>query len=164
MPRARDELLALSDEALLRHCRCEAARGTGPGGQHRNTRDTAVRLVLEPRPEVTAQATERRSQHLNRRRALRRLRLALALDWRCDAPPRWSGPWDAAAGKPTYARLVAVVLDALAQQDYAVGAAARALGRSTAELSRVICRDKRVLAHVNQTRAERGLKPLKPRT
>lgn len=51
-------------------------RGSGPGGQHRNTSDTAVRLIHPSGLVVTA--SEDRSQWRNRQVAWDRLRAALA--------------------------------------------------------------------------------------
>ena len=43
----------------------ETARGTGPGGQHRNTRDTAVRAWHEDHPDIVVVRTSGRSQTIN---------------------------------------------------------------------------------------------------
>ena len=43
----------------------ETARGTGPGGQHRNTRDTAVRAWHEDYPEIVITRNSGRSQAVN---------------------------------------------------------------------------------------------------
>ena len=55
----------------------EFVRGSGPGGQHRNRRETGVRLTHLP-TGIVVLATERRSQAENRRIALERLELLLA--------------------------------------------------------------------------------------
>jgi protein subunit release factor B len=68
--------LALDDDALLRACEFSTFVGSGPGGQHRNKTESAVRLVHRP-TGVTVTATERRSQARNRAAALERLRAAL---------------------------------------------------------------------------------------
>jgi protein subunit release factor B len=60
----------------LRQCRVTAFRGSGPGGQSVNTADSAVRLVHEPSGLVVV-ARRERSQLLNKRAALARLRIRL---------------------------------------------------------------------------------------
>ncbi|HET6410538.1 MAG TPA: peptide chain release factor-like protein [Anaeromyxobacter sp.] len=69
--------LALDDAALLAECEEAFFMGRGPGGQHRNKTESAVRLVHLP-TGLKVTATERRSQARNRARALERLRAALA--------------------------------------------------------------------------------------
>jgi len=54
----------------------EFYRGSGPGGQHRNVTDSAVRIRHLP-TGIVAQASENRSQFQNREVAMERLRVAL---------------------------------------------------------------------------------------
>jgi len=67
----------LSDEALLAQCEVQAHRASGPGGQHRNKSETAIRLVHLP-SGVTAEGNDERSRTQNLRIALARLREKLA--------------------------------------------------------------------------------------
>ena len=76
----------LGDEDLLAQCRVETRRASGPGGQHRNKVESAVRLLHLP-TETVATASERRSQHANRELALERLRAKLERHFHRD-PPR----------------------------------------------------------------------------
>ncbi len=69
--------LSLPDEALLAECQETFFVGSGPGGQHRNKTESAVRLVHLP-TGIAVTATERRSQARNRSAALERLRATLA--------------------------------------------------------------------------------------
>lgn len=70
------EALALDDEALLKACEVEYFIASGPGGQHRNTTASGVRLT-HPSTELSVTATERRSQVQNKGVALERLREGL---------------------------------------------------------------------------------------
>ncbi len=100
----------LSDVALLAQCRVGTGRTGGPGGQNRNKVETLIELTHTP-TGVESHAGERRSQMENKRMALRRLRLALAVQARTGVPegPVGSDLWrsrrkrppkDATAGSP----------------------------------------------------------------
>jgi len=67
MPRFATDRISLEAS-----CRLETYRAGGPGGQHRNTSDTAVRLH-HPESGVTVTASERRSQHQNKELAFERM-------------------------------------------------------------------------------------------
>ena len=61
---------------LLRDCEVETYRASGPGGQHRNKTESAVRMTHVP-TGLTRVATEHRSQLRNRELALERIWRAL---------------------------------------------------------------------------------------
>jgi len=73
------------DQDLLAQCRVDTFRAGGPGGQHQNVTESAVRLTHLPTGVVVV-ARDERSQHRNRTRALARLRKALADLGRVEAP------------------------------------------------------------------------------
>lgn len=65
--------LAESDEDLLRECEVETFRSSGPGGQHVNKTESAVRLRHLPSGVVVTSQQER-SQHRNKALCLQKLR------------------------------------------------------------------------------------------
>jgi hypothetical protein len=89
------EYLALDDAALLRQCEVHTYKSSGPGGQHRNKVSSAVRLVHEP-TRISAHGDDSRSQHENKRLALKRLRMNIAMHLR--------GGVDRAAPPPAFVR------------------------------------------------------------
>jgi peptide chain release factor 2 len=62
-----------SDEDLLRECEVETFRSSGPGGQHVNKTESAVRLRHIPSGVVVTSQQER-SQHRNKALCLQKLR------------------------------------------------------------------------------------------
>lgn len=100
----------LPDDRLLAQCDLTRGRSGGPGGQNRNKVETLVELT-HTSTGVCAHAGERRSQMENRGVALRRLRLALAVEVRTNVPAgeigselwksrRRGAPRNATAGSP----------------------------------------------------------------
>lgn len=74
------------DAALLAQCDVTTFRATGPGGQGVNTTDSAVRL-RHRETGIVVVARRERSQYLNKKAALERLRRRLE-DLNIQAPER----------------------------------------------------------------------------
>lgn len=73
------------DDDLLDECGVDTFRAGGPGGQHQNKTESAVRLTHRPSGlVVTARAS--RSQHMNKRAALAELRRRLEVLARPEIP------------------------------------------------------------------------------
>jgi peptide chain release factor 2 len=66
-----------SDEDLLRECEVQTFRSSGPGGQHVNKTESAVRLRHLP-SGVLVTSRQERSQHRNKALCLQRLRRKVA--------------------------------------------------------------------------------------
>jgi hypothetical protein len=165
------DLLGLSDAELLACCDVHTYRASGPGGQKRNKTSSAVRLRHRG-TGLTVVATESRSQHENRARALRRLREAIALNVR--RPVEGAGVPEAVGvclGRDgrlcvgrrdaRYFPAVAAVLDVLEAVEGRVSEAAERLGMSTGHLSGFLTEDGKVLAEVNRIRKAHGHRPLR---
>lgn len=156
---------ALPDEELFALCRRENTRGSGPGGQHRNRVATAVRLTHSA-TGLMGQASERRSQKENAVKALFRLRLNLALDYRSPlkdedfAIPYQPGPWWTSRLRGQKIRInpehrdfpsaLAEVLDLLAFHQDDLPKTAEWLGVSTSQLIKFLATEPRALGSLNQ--------------
>jgi ribosome-associated protein len=79
-------MLPVSDDELLEECDVTTFRSSGPGGQHVNKTDSAVRMVHRPSGIVVISRQER-SQYLNKKVCLARLREKVEKRNRKD-PPR----------------------------------------------------------------------------
>lgn len=156
----RDVLLQLSDDDLLRHCRVERCRGTGPGGQSRNKTESAV-IITHLASGIAGASDATRSQHTNRLLALRHLRLQLALHWRLPSPAAWSHGWHPGERDPLFALWVARVLDVLDQAGYKVSDAAAFFGQSTGRFTRDLACNRQLWQEVNAGRHRCQLPPLR---
>jgi hypothetical protein len=154
-------------EKLLAECDIERLRRSGPGGQHRNKVETAVRLRHRP-TGVQAEAGERRSQAENRQAALARLRLNLALEVRgpCSADQGPSNLWRSRcrAGRvhvsPSHDDLPTLLAEALDWIDVCRGdvkQAAESLGCTPSQLVKLLKKEPRAFVLVNLWRSEQGL-------
>ncbi|CAA6660245.1 unnamed protein product [Spirodela intermedia] len=174
--------LQLTDEELMGQCELDMFKSSGPGGQHRNKRESAVRLKHLP-TGIIAQAVEDRSQHKNRASALARLRTMLALKVRraidldqYDPPPELiqilpakstirdsdSGP-RIGPNNPKFALGVQALLDLIYAVEGSVSDAAKKLGLSTGALSRLVLSDDSLRMAVNELRAAKvnRMRPLR---
>jgi len=162
--------LEFDDRDLLRECRLEAYRASGPGGQRRNKVSTAVRLRHEP-SGICVTASESRSQNENRLRALRRLREAIALQIRLPVRhgrPHWppcvhvrNGRLRVSESNPAYPQVVAIVLDTLEACRGEPKPAARRLGLTTSSLLRFAYRHPKVWQALTHIRMAYGLPVLR---
>jgi len=170
------QFLRLDDQALLAECEVDRFRASGPGGQKRNKTDSAVRLRHRP-TALSAEAVESRSQHENRARALRRLRLEIALVARADvedgAEPTSELAEALRIGKgraismgrrdARYPATVAGLFDRLDACGWEIGTAAAAIGVSTSVLGRFLEAEPVVWRAVQHRRQVAGLSPLRAR-
>lgn len=163
------DYVGLDDASLLAECEVDRFRASGPGGQKRNKTESAVRLRHTP-TGLHGEANESRSQHENRARALRRLRLAIALTLRASvdlegyAPP----PLLAAALRKPPGRRAPELLPALAELfdvleacAWRIREAATTLGGASAAVSRLLLVDDDVWRAAAQRRQALGLAPLR---
>jgi hypothetical protein len=166
---------ALDPDLLAGECEFRATRRSGPGGQNRNKVETAVILTHRP-TAIRAEASERRTQGENRRMALMRLRIELALAIRrpiegTDGEPFVPGAlWRSRcrggriAVNPEhedFPALLAEALDVLEARDDDPRAASEVLGCSATQLVKLLKEEPRALARVNERRRQAGRHPLR---
>jgi len=173
--------LAMDDTALLADCDVHIYKASGPGGQHRNKVSSAVRLRHRP-SGVTAHGDDTRSQHDNKRLALKRVRMQIALQVRRPFPgrdelpavlaacvftprrgPPRRGPGRLAVGRKDHRfwPVAQVLLDALDDCGGGLADAAAGVGVNTSNLVAQLKRDRHLFAAAQQIRKRHGLGPVK---
>ena len=167
--------LDLSDAALLADCRFDAFRGPGPGGQKRNKTSNSIRLTHGPTGTIVI-AGESRSQAENKSRAVRRLKLRLAVQFRHAIDPRgWEPPaWfgqvvqlgrlAVSTHNEHYPRTAALALDLLDARRGNIGDVAKLLGVSTSSVVKFLEREPELWAAANALRKAAGQPPLERRS
>ncbi len=173
MPRA--DYLLVSDDALIAQCEVDRYRASGPGGQHRNKTESAVRL-RHKLSGVSAIGEDSRSQAENKMHAVRRLRSAIALEIRepiglesFTASPRLASMVTAGTAPlgaktrltGTYWAAMAELIDLLVAGQLEIGTTAQRLGITTGALSKLLLHDEQVGRVVNDLRRAKGMRALR---
>lgn len=171
----RDTYLLATDDALIAQSEVDRYRASGPGGQHRNKTESAVRL-RHKLSGVSAIGEDSRSQSENKHHAVRRLRAAIALEVRepvCLPDYRPSprlAAFVAAGTAPlgaktkvtgTYWAAIGELLDLVVAGELEIGTTARRLGITTGALSKLLLHDEAVARTLNDLRRARGMRPLR---
>lgn len=156
----------------MKQCTIGFGRDGGPGGQHRNKVDTAVRLVHEA-SGIEVRANQRRKQYENRKVATHRMREQLAILLRCRVPQRGFEPSEVWRQRrqgqklpvnprnSDYPALLAEAMDVIVARNFDVAGAAGMLGITMSQLARLLRHHKRAFGIVNEERIARGLPKLK---
>ncbi len=168
-----NRFLDLDDDVLVGQCMVDCYRSQGPGGQKRNKTSSAVRLRHQP-TGLVATAVEDRSQHVNKARAIKRLRLTIALTLRqtislVDFSPSEllsecidkQSRLQVGLRDHRYNHVVAEILDILHACDMRVSEAAKQIGISTGRLTSFLQRNPKLFGKVNEMRVAVGTKPLR---
>ncbi len=175
-----DDYLALDDNALLAQCDVHVYKASGPGGQHRNKVSSAVRLRHRP-TGTTVHGDDSRSQHENKRLAIRRLRMNIACRLRravaagagppavvgeCLFAPRGRGPQakrrlQIGRKDQRFWHVAAFLLDALEASEGRLAEAAEMLGVGTSNFVGVLQSDRHLLAAAQGIRKAHGHGPIR---
>ena len=168
---ARLDYLLASDDALIGQCEVDRYRASGPGGQHRNKTESAVRL-RHKLSGVSVIGEDSRSQAENKVHAVRRLRSAIALEVREPVfaiSPRlqaFATTGTAPLGAKTrltgeYWAAMAELLDLLVAGNLEIATTAQKLGLTTGALSKLLLHDEHVGRAVNDLRRAKGMRALR---
>ena len=162
-PRGKYELLALSDEELMKECRFDAMRGTGPGGQKRNKTSSAARVThLESGLSAFDDVT--RSQHQNLKHALDKLRGEIAVNLLPGVGEPTPGIPLAPVPKPNsrnYFLWLGRIFDALLATDFQMPEAAARFECSPSHLIRIVAKDEFAWQKLAEARQRRKMTPLR---
>ncbi len=163
---------ALDVDTLMKSCEYRFGKSGGPGGQNRNKVETGAWLVHLP-SGLEAKATERRQQQVNRAVAMGRMRLRLALKVRTPTNRdrhRASQLWNRRRQgtrlpinpkHADYPALLAEALDVIVARRWDVAGAAKILGVTMSQLSRLVRHHPPAFAMLNEGRTSVGLGPLR---
>lgn len=176
----REDFLALDDKALLGECDVNICKSSGPGGQHRNKVSSAVRLRHRP-TGITATGDDSRSQHDNKRMAIRRMRMNIAC--RLRRPVRIENPsvppvvadcifvvrggqnkgvrrLEIGRKDVRFWQVAAFLLDVLEAFQSRLSFAARYVGITTSNFVSLMQSDRHLLAAAQQIRKRNERKPI----
>jgi hypothetical protein len=179
----RDKWLFCEETALLKECRVDTYKSSGPGGQRKNKVETAVRLVHKP-SGISAQGQQTRSQGRNKTLALRNLRMHIACGCRlprkldqleipgeiakCFTRSKNHGASEHVkmrlalpSGNRSYWPVAAFVLDVFDAAEGKLSDASRALGISTANLAAFLRGHRNLLESAQAIRKAHGHTPLR---
>tara|TARA_Y100001970_G_C14135839_1_gene804225 strand:- start:462 stop:1001 length:540 start_codon:yes stop_codon:yes gene_type:complete len=157
---------------LLTSCELQFGQDSGPGGQHKNKKFTAVTITHSP-TKIQGWASERRSQAQNKHQAIKRLRMNLAKKVRVkiQAPVKRSACWEQRRGggkqisinpkHEEYPSLVSESLDVLKLCNWDVAAASSMLAITMSQLVKLLRNDPEILTGLNHLRELRGLPRLR---
>ena len=158
----RRSWLEASPEDLLGACRFDAFKSTGKGGQKRNKTSSALRLIHSA-SGVSVTADGSRYQHENRSEALKKLKYAIALEYRCQVSEVM--PFEnieMSLSNKNYSIWTAYILDAFYDSDFELKAAAERCGISPSKLVKLVYRDSILWQKLKHVMESLGLKALRP--
>jgi hypothetical protein len=157
--------LCLDDSELLKLCQVSQYKGSGPGGQHRNKKSTGVRLYL-PTFNVEIKHCDDRNTLVNQKRALKKLRLSLALandfDYQLDLFSFPGSQKRINSDNPLYPLFCSQLRYLMIKHQASPAPCAKAFQLSTSALVRIIFKEKELLQTMQELRHRFTLPPLRP--
>ncbi|XZE18590.1 peptide chain release factor family protein [Pirellulaceae bacterium SH449] len=159
----------LPEELILRECKTAFRRASGPGGQNRNKVETGVALIHVP-TSVESQATEFRTQGENRKLALKRLRILLAIRVRSQSSEeggvcvrRYVAKERLAISESNWdwPAVLAELLNRISEHAWQIAPVAAEFGTTSTQILKGLARESQALRSLNENRQAVGLPELK---
>jgi hypothetical protein len=154
----RNQWLNSNDKKLFSLCTMKHFQAPGPGGQKKNRKYSAIRIIHKP-TNLSVTSTETRSQSDNRHIALRKLRIKLAIEIR--GPSIFLDRLKISMSSPLYPSWIALLFDKLWEFEFSISRTAKSLNISTSKLVKLIARDSNIWQIINYNRENFGLSKLK---
>jgi hypothetical protein len=132
-------------------------QASGPGGQKRNRKYSAVRITHLP-SGYSATSTGTRDQHINKRDAIRKIKLQLAVNIRDEKIK--IDRQVVSTHHPDYPLWVSLLFDSLYENNFDIKITASGLGLTTSKLLKLIYNDRMLWDVVTVEREKRELKNL----
>ncbi|MBN1864599.1 MAG: peptide chain release factor-like protein [Victivallales bacterium] len=136
----RDKWLLAAPDKLLADCVLSEFQASGPGGQKRNRKYSAVRLRHTP-SGIESVSVAGRSQIANKRDALEKLRRRIALHIRSTEKPRMPERFDISTRNPQYPMFLASLFDTLCSCGFRFKDSAEIIGVTPSVLTRKLKKD-----------------------
>jgi hypothetical protein len=143
----------------MKECIFDEYQASGPGGQKRNRKYSAVRLQHLP-TGIEVRSADSRSQKQNRASALKKLRELIAIEVRSDVSPALDS-LVIGLKNARYPLFLAKLFDKLHICEFRISDTAESMGVSTGKLVKLIARDSHIWQIINNERKRRGISPLK---
>ncbi|HJO92132.1 MAG TPA: peptide chain release factor-like protein [Victivallales bacterium] len=155
----RNKWLISEDISFLKYCKVENYKSTGPGGQKKNKKSSAVRLTHLP-TGLTVISDNYREQAVNKKIAVRKLKIKIAIN--ILGPEIELDRTVVSSANDEYPLWIARVFDILKENRYDIREAARILKLTVSKLVKQIYKDKKIWDAINSNRVLNNTYPLNP--
>lgn len=155
----RNRWLIFEDTVFLKSCKTESFQSTGPGGQKKNKKFSAIRMTHIP-TEVTVISDNYREQNINKKIAIKKLKIKIAINIR--GPKIELDRTIVSSSSDDYPLWIAKLFDILNNNKYDIKTTAVELSLTTSKLIKLIYKDKTVWKTINDNRILNDIYPLNP--
>ncbi len=161
------EILALSEPEFLRQCRIDHFQASGPGGQKRNRKLSAVRLI-HIQSSISVTSSEYRETSRNLAIAINKLKLELAIKLdldpqiqEADLTARIKFNKDVSEQNPQFPLMILLAVTLFKRYRGSIRELSLSLNTSSPQLIKFLKKSKQVWTSIQEIRRQNGHPPLK---